>query len=95
MLGYLVPKLLPRSPRLSLPTITMLTKTSVTVIKVITTTITLAMGKVEVEAAREDSIDRDLLLKGKPYAIQYFFHSAIFMKDFPLFKPASYYIRSR
>ena len=65
-LGYLVPKLLPRSPRLSLPTITMLTKTSVTVIKVITTTITLAMGKVEVEAAREDSIDRDLLLKGKP-----------------------------
>ena len=65
-LGYLVPELLPRSPRLSLPTITMLTKTSVTVIKVITTTITLVMGKVEVEAAREDSIDRDLLLKGKP-----------------------------
>ena len=65
-LGYLVPKLLPRSPRLSLPTITMLTKTSVTVIKVITTTITLVMGKVEVEAAREDSIDRDLHLKGKP-----------------------------
>ena len=92
-LGYLVPKPLPRSPRPSLPTITMLTKTSVTVIKVIITTITLAMGKVEVEAVREDSIDRDLLLKGKPYNI--FFHSAIFMKDFPLFKPSSYYIRSR
>ena len=91
-LGYLVPKPLPRSPRPSLPTITMLTKISVTVIKVITTTITLAMGKVEVEAAREDSIDRDLLLKGKQ-AIQYFFGNI--MKDFPLFKPASYYIRSR